>query len=103
MSVTPEDILAVAGEALEYIETTAVDGRNYVSIEDLLGLVYANRDAILDVVAQYVGSGDLDQLQLFGMEMKVEGMAVILAQIAQVLIACDDKESLESLSPGDFQ
>jgi hypothetical protein len=103
MSVEPEDILAVAGESLEYIETTSVDGRSYASIEDLLGLVYANKEAILDVVAQYVNSGDLDQLQLFGMEMKVEGMAVILAQFAQVLIAANDKESIESLSPGDFQ
>jgi hypothetical protein len=102
MSVEPEDILAVAGESLEYIETTSVDGRSYVSIEDLLALVYANKEAILDVVAQYVGTGDLDQLQLFGMEMKVEGMAVILAQFAQVLIAANDKESIESLSPGDF-
>lgn len=101
MSVTSEDILAVAGEALEYIETTSVDGRTYVSIEDMLHLVYANKEAILEVVTQRVDEG-LDAISLFGIEMKVEGMALILAQIAQVLISASDQESVESLSPGDF-
>jgi hypothetical protein len=102
MTVSREDILNIAGEALEFMQTTSVDGRNYIAIDDLLELIRSNRDAILDVVEANLDSGLLTEGQIIAMNMKVDGMASILAQIAGVLIAADDRESIGSLSPSDF-
>lgn len=101
--VSKEDIGAVAVEAMDHIQTTSVDGRTYASIEDILDLVHGNQAAILEVATGHILSNELDDVQLFALENRVEGMAVILAQFDATLHALEDREGLESLSPGDFQ
>jgi hypothetical protein len=92
-----------AAESMEHIQTTSVDGRTYASIEDLLNLVHSNQAIILETAAQHILSGEFDDIQLFALENRIEGMATILTQFDTTLHALDDKEGLEGLAPGDFQ
>jgi len=94
---------AAAAESMENIQTTSVDGRTYASIEDLLALIHANQQIILETATRYILGDDLDEVQLFALENRIEGMAVILAQFDTTLHGLDDREGIESLCPGDFQ
>jgi hypothetical protein len=87
---------AAAAESMENIQTTSVDGRTYASIEDLLALIH-------ETAAGYILGDDLDEVQLFALENRIEGMAVILAQFDTTLHGLDDREGIASLCPGDFQ
>jgi hypothetical protein len=97
------DLGIVADIALDYLETTSVDGRTFVSIEDLLEVVHENIEAVLIVMNGHVSNPDLPAHLLEIALQRAEGMSAILAQFDTILHAAEDKEGLESLSPGDFQ
>ena len=97
------EIGSVAAECVETMETTSVDGRSYVAIDDVLALVHGNIDAVLAVMDEAAVNPDVAPALLALATVKAEGMAAILAQFDTVFHALDDKEGLESLCPGDFQ
>jgi hypothetical protein len=99
-----EDLIgSVAAEALDVIETTSVDGRTFVAIEDVLALVHGNIDAVLEVMSGHIINPDLPTELLAIAAERAEGMSAILAQFDTVFHALNDKEGLDSLCPGDFQ
>jgi predicted glycosyl hydrolase (DUF1957 family) len=93
---------AAAAESMEHIQTTSVDGRTYASIEDLLALVHANQQIVLETAAEVIFSDNVTEAQLESLADRAEGMAVILAQFDTTLHGLDDREGIESLCPGDF-
>jgi hypothetical protein len=94
---------AVAAEALDVIETTSVDGRTFVAIEDVLALVHGNIDAVIAVMSDHLVNPDIPAEHLAIATERAEGMSAILAQFDTVFHALNDKEGLDSLCPGDFQ
>lgn len=96
-----EDMGAVAAEAIPLLQTTSVDGRAYVSIEDLLILTHDTIDTLLGTYQ--VALDTIDNAEhLFVVHQRADGMASVLGLFDTILHACEDKEGLESLSPGDF-
>lgn len=96
-----EDLGAVAAEAMPLLQTTSVDGRTYVSIEDLLVLTHDTIDTLLETYQTALDTiGDREHL--FVVHQRADGMASVLGLYDTILHACEDKEGLEALSPGDF-
>jgi hypothetical protein len=102
MTINPEMLGEVAAECLEELQTTSVDGRSYVSIQDMMDLVASNAQAIVEVSEGHLQNPAITDMQVYTLQQRVEGMATILAQFATVLDALEAKEGIESLCPGDF-
>lgn len=102
MSDFAETVGPTVVELMDHMETTSVDGRIYVSVEDMLGFCHAGLADLSEIMQEHI------ELVQYGDESAVVGaerahaMALIYALFDHTLHALEDREGLESLSPGDF-